>query len=440
MPDERSLFYLASVDDNDIPQRKSVSFRSGDPVRKHSQKVSKKHSALDHSTATQDQSHVRLLKQSSEAGTIITDFESRWEDFLSLRHLDNARRRIYLAAFFRLWKSRFSRCSIRRLEKQTADIESQLSSFASLHKPSARSIQSQQTSALLDRARRSISEMNSALGSSRSVRRFAAPESELPRGTSFSSISTSEDEIDEMHRYRSDRWRSVKPSGRHPDLSGSVSHGPLTEINRNSTHALDWNSGKWTHASSDADRDLNAWPSRDGRDSMSDGFVALTAVSSTPIEDNGSKAEIDIPETGNPLARDFAEQLRKVAELNSSISSIAPIAPVQEEEEEEEESTVGKLNRSEDFVDYARARDSGDAKWHSDSGIATCGPRDRLSRYSAADLAELKSRALRDTAGVCSFPTDLYDDVFTPGSSRREAYISSSRLSRIFSDLSTATV
>jgi hypothetical protein len=172
---------------------------------------------------------------------------------------------------------------------------------------------------------------------------------------------------------------------------------------------------------------------------MRDGFVALTALSGPPIKDSGSNAEIEIPETGNPLARDLAEQLRKVAELNSSISSAAPIAPAKEEEEEEE-STVGGLNRSEDFVDYARARDGGNVKWYSDSGIATCGPRDRLSRYSAADLAELKARALRDTDGACSFPTDLYDDVFTPGSLRREAYLSSSRLSRIFSDLSTTTV
>jgi hypothetical protein len=125
-----------------------------------------------------------------------------------LRYLHTARRHDYLAAFFGLWKSRLSGRRIQRLEQQTANTESELFSFT--HTRRIVSATPASTFKLLDRAREGISQMNSTVMPSFANRMPRV--TDLPLGTSFSSLNTSEEGLDRMvRRYRSDRWRLLRP-------------------------------------------------------------------------------------------------------------------------------------------------------------------------------------------------------------------------------------
>jgi hypothetical protein len=52
-------------------------------------------------------------------------------------------------------------------------------------------------------------------------------------------------------------------------------------------------------------------------------------------------------------------------------------------------------------------------------------------------MEDLRSQSQRfQSIAACGFPADVYDDIFTPGSRRREEYLSASRFSQVLNEMS----
>jgi hypothetical protein len=138
---------------------------------------------------------------------------------------------------------------------------------------------------------------------------------------------------------------------------------------------------------------------------------------------------ITIPETDNDLVKDFAAQLRKVAELNSSISSIDDMSRTpatdantrkpRRKVSDEQLGGVDDLNESDDLRGYSQQQLKSPRR-----------PKTRTPRALGEDAST------KPPLTECAFPSDLYDDVFTPNSDRRQEYLGTSNLSHIISGLS----
>jgi hypothetical protein len=173
-------------------------------------------------------------------------------------------------------------------------------------------------------------------------------------------------------------------------------------------------------------------------------FTAKMNSGSDEMKANATELEdIVVPDTSNELVKDFAAQLRRVAELNSSVSSIGVVSHGGNGEEEEQElelrahddrgaDEVDDLNDSDDLRGYStRQQRMVDREMHSQTRGFTDKSRARFSALSRTEFEKLKSRAERFGYDLSDFPTDLYDDLFTPGSQRREEYLNTSHLSHL---------
>jgi hypothetical protein len=108
--------------------------------------------------------------------------------------------------------------------------------------------------------------------------------------------------------------------------------------------------------------------------------------------------------------KDFAVQLRKVAQPNSSFGANSESAiPRDEERREQPTETIESLNDSDDLRGYSRSRnrtlESGSTNGFASHSLAESAQRRFLS-LSDAEMTDMKKKAANDSCSHCSFPDD----------------------------------
>ena len=395
----------------------------------------------------------KLLKQKIPGKNYQVDFDSRWEKFLELKNLDSARTRIYHVTFWSLWKARFSERKMRQLEQQTRDIEASLIQFnTSHHIPAKVSPQDMTSEELIKMAQRSVSSMNSSMRTLDEIR----------RGSSRSG-STAEQRVEQMmNRYRETKRRDGHTSQAAPTSEHQCrfcgSHGAMSV-------------SKVIELSSDSDSDLISGrrtsrpaASREQKQTTMDDRTELSGIellNPKSLLRPEFSDEISELVTGSPelsKAKRGVSRLEKAKVTEESSGTFEDPSPKPSDLERQAVSPVHKqaINRngSTNSKSKSPARSLSTLEkrrkmWTTSvlaselSADACLNPQVSPSRFQnsqasmvSSDEKEIMQRHYETYKPVSvDFPYDMFNDVFSPNTARRNEYLSTSPLAHVFAEI-----
>ena len=395
-PQENKLLYLSSLPENyKIPKKKSIApsqlssfsaYNKKNSTSNNSNKTavnkSKRTSISKRSTQSMKNPQVeqlptnsvfeasKLLKQNNKPRDYRLDFDSRWEYFLELKTLDEARNRIYCSTFFQIWKKLFLKRYLERSEVQFSQIEDSLSSFNAKYSPSNSYSRSRQNSY---KAQSMLIPLLSRIND-----KSYHHHGELPNGYSFSSISTSEGRVDEMQRkyrrtyqdYKNDsnlqNFLFVSPNGTFltedsilnqkdsPNtravVSESVINTPIRKIKKIKHHSH--------NIDNSAEIQRNASPASK-RNSKSNIPPDSISQQQNDQQDSSELAKIEKRFAGSnehELIQNITSQLRAIQKFNQSVKAnmnaveTTSISDINTFEEEEDYDEIEDLNNSANLI------------------------------------------------------------------------------------------
>lgn len=416
------------------------------------QKHSSKTTSFDTKTEVKSS---KFLKQKIPGKNYQVDFDSRWEKFLELKNLDSARTRIYHVTFWSLWKARFSERKMQQLEQQTRDIEASLIQFnTSHHIPAKVSPQDMTSEELIKMAQRSVSNLNS------SMRTF----DEMRRGNSHSG-STAEQRVEQMmNRYRETKRKDGHTSQAASNIGHQCrfcgSHGAMSlskVIELSSDNDIDLFSGRRTsrpatsqdqkHTATDDRTELSGIellnPKSLLRPEFSDEISELVSGSPELSKAKRGVSRLEKPKVTEESSGTFEDPTSKPSNLE--LQTVSPV-----HKQVINRNSNCSANRKENSPARSLSTLEKRRKMWTTSVLASelsadacLNPQVSPSRFQnsqasmvSSDEKEIMQRHYETYRPVSvDFPYDMFNDVFSPNTARRNEYLATSPLAHVFAEI-----
>ncbi|OHT16113.1 hypothetical protein TRFO_13434 [Tritrichomonas foetus] len=199
---KKSSSKMKTTTDESLNKSEIIRKNQTERNKKNNEEMSKNQSQVEKLPSNSVFEASKLLRAPNKSKNYQLDFDSRWEYFLELKTLDEARNRIYCSAFFQIWKTLFRRRCMDRANFQASQIEATLSNFNATHSADSSTDSAYYSQFGGHRTRYDATNYLNSMNHSNNCyeNRTRRHQSGLPSGYSFSSISTSEARVDEMQR------------------------------------------------------------------------------------------------------------------------------------------------------------------------------------------------------------------------------------------------